>query len=338
MPKITVILSVLNEEHNIQSALNSLLNLDYPQLEIIIVNDRSTDSTPEILDTYKKDHPHIHVHHIQHLPDGWFGKNHAMHYASQHANGDWLLFTDADVTMKRDTLKKAISYAQENKLDHLTIHELLYQKDFWLVISLLGNYFGYTISMRPWRVRYSWSKKALGRGAFNLVKKSAYLACGGHQSIALECLDDLKLGELLKKNGYQQDVVNAQDYVEFKWYSSLKAMVLGLEKNSFAYFQYKLLPAMTSIVFALTFFIWPIIAVILFPGWVRSLNLAIILLTLYMHIFIAKEYYIQKRYAIFYPFAMIILTYTVLNSILSIYKNKGVIWRGTHYPLKKLKE
>lgn len=240
LPSLSIMFTALNEEANIEKGLTSLLTLDYPNYEVIVINDRSTDKTPDILARLQKTYPHLHVYHVTELPENWFGKNHGLHVASQYAKGDWLLFTDSDVSMKRDALLKTMSYALENKLDHLTIHEYHSRNDFLHKILLLGYYISYSVVVKPWRIRHSWSKKSLGRAVFNLVKKSSYDRCGGHTPISLECLDDLKLGELLKKNGCKQDVVNAQEYVEFQWYNSAKEMITGLEKNGFAYHRYQM--------------------------------------------------------------------------------------------------
>lgn len=337
LPSISVILTVLNEEKSIENVITALFALDYPALEIIAVNDRSTDATPDILDRLKQKYPQLNVHHIQHLPNGWLGKNHALHMASQLAKGEWILFTDADVIMKKDTLLKTISYVLENNLDHLTIHETHFRDDFWLKISLLGNYMGYILDMKPWRISYSWSKKSLGRGVFNLVNRKSYQACGGHKAIAMECLDDLKLGELIKKNGYKQDIVNAQDYVTFNWYDSLKAMIKGLEKNGFSYFNYRLFRALMNVLFGFAFFVWPVIAAVVFTGLERWINILVITLSMGLTAYVAKQFRIAKRYALFYPVAMLILLYTILNSVFKTYKNKGVIWRGTHYPIEALR-
>lgn len=337
MPLISVIFTALNEEKEIENALNSLLNLNYPRLEIIAINDRSTDKTAKILDHLASQHPKLRVYHINHLPEDWFGKNHALHFASRYAKGEWLLFTDADVVMKSATLSKAISYVVENKLDHLTIFEHHLRKDFWLKVAFLGNYMTYSLVMKPWRICYSWSKNAIGHGAFNLVKKSAYQQCGGHQSIALECLDDMKLGELLKINGFRQDTVDGRDFIEREWYSSLKEMIYGLEKNGFAYHNYQLLSTVRDCIFAILFYIWPIIGAIIFAGPVRYLNIINIFLTLYTTICVAEHFRLQKRYVFSYPISIVILLYTILSSVVSVYKNKGVIWRGTYYPLKKIK-
>lgn len=337
LPSLSIIVSALNEEKDIEKALLTLVDLDYPNLEIVAINDRSTDKTPEILDRLQAKHPYLKVYHIKELPEGWFGKNHALHLGSQYAQGEWLLFTDADVIMRRDTLIKSVSYVLENKIDHLTIYENHPRPFFWLRILLLGMYLMYSMYLKPWRISYSWSKKSLGHGAFNLVNKMAYQKVGGHAAIAMECLDDLKLGSLLKNCGFKQDTVDGRDFIEREWYTSLLDMINGMSKNSFAYYNYKMVPACLNSLLALIFFIGPFIGAIFFDGPIRSLCLVNIGLTLFINIYVTKHFRIKKRYAIFYPIAVIMLIYTIFNSVYSVCKNKGVIWRGTYYPLQIIK-
>jgi glycosyltransferase involved in cell wall biosynthesis len=338
LPTLSIIVSALNEEKDIEKALLTLIHLDYPCLEIVAINDRSTDQTPHILDRLQSQYPRLKVCHIKDLPEGWFGKNHALHLGSQVAQGEWLLFTDADVTMRSDTLIKSISYVLENKIDHLTIYENHQRNYFWLKILLLGVYVAYSMHKKPWRIRYSWSKKSLGHGAFNLVNHKAYQQCGGHAAIAMECLDDLKLGALLKNSGSRQDTVDGRDFIKREWYVSLVDMINGLKKNSFAYYNYQVLPACRDACLALGFYIWPIISIGLYTGPIRSLNLVNIGLTWVISMLVAKQFRLQKRYAIFYPIGLGILIYTVFNSVLSVCKNKGVIWRGTFYSLQAIKK
>ena len=338
LPSLSIIFSALNEEHEIELALTSLLNLNYPNLEIIAINDRSTDKTPEILERFQQQYPErMRVFHIKELPPGWFGKNHALYLGSQYAKGDWLLFTDADVLMKKEILIKSISYVLKNKIDHLTILENHLTNCFWLRVFYLGNYVTYSMAFKPWRVRYAWSKKFLGHGAFNLVKKTSYEYCGGHQAIALECLDDLQFGRLLKRHGFKQDTVDGRDLIEREWYKSLPDLINGLKKNSFAFYKYRLLPATRDILFAIFFYLWPLLGILLTSGAARWLNVLNVCLTLYMCIYVAKQFRLEKYFALLYPAAIAILLYTMINSIISTYKNKGVIWRGTYYPLKQLK-
>lgn len=338
LPSISIIFGALNEERDIENALKTMLALDYPKLDIIAINDRSTDKTPAILDHYQALYPdRLRVIHIKELPPGWLGKNHALYVGSQHAKGDWLLFTDADVLMKPDLLTKTISYVLHHKIDHLTIFEHHLRESFWLKVFYLGHYVTYSMAIKPWRIRYAWSKKSLGHGSFNLVNKQSYQACGGHQAIAMECLDDLKFGKLLKQHGFRQDTVDGRDYIEREWYKSLPEMIAGLKKNSFAFYEYRILPTMRDISFAFLFYLWPVIAVIVCTGPTRWLNVLNVALTLYMSWYVAKQFRLERKFAFFYPISIIMLLYTMLNSVVSIYFNKGVIWRGTHYSLSHLR-
>lgn len=336
-PSISIIFSALNEAKDIEAALTTLLQLDYPALEIIAVNDRSSDQTPEILERLKQNQSKLKVFHLKDLPDGWLGKNHALHFASRKATGEWLLFTDADVLMKPETLKRAMSYVLEKKLDHLTIFEHHIRKSIWLKMLLLGHYITYSLVMKPWRIRYTWSKKSLGHGAFNLVSKTVYEASGGHRKISMECMDDLKLGEIIKKNGFLQDTVDGRDFIEKEWYKSLRDMIEGVKKNSFSYFKYRPIGTLFVIFAAFMFFVWPFFGMFFggSVGWINSIN---VLLMLIMTLFIAKKFHLNSWLALCYPLSICILLYSVFNSLIATYKNKGIIWRGTFYSIKKLKK
>lgn len=335
LPMVSIILSALNEENDIEEAVLSLLKLNYPRLEIIVLNDRSTDNTPAILNNLQARYPTLKVYHIDELPPRWFGKNHALQCGANVAKGEWLLFTDADALMKPDILLKSVSYVLENHLDHLTIFEKHIRKTHWLKVLLLGNYVCYSVSCKPWRLTYAWSKKSIGHGAFNLVNADVYRQCGGHQAIAMECLDDVKLGELIRRYGYQQDTVNGFDYIERAWYHSLPDMIAGYKKNAFAVFNYKFINLIRDTFFAACIFIWPVIAAIFCTGLLCWLNIAIVLVTFALTVWVAKQFRLEKRYAFFYPLSIIMLLYTLWNSALTIYRNKGVVWRGTHYSFKQ---
>lgn len=337
LPHVTIIFSALNEENTIEQAINSLISIDYPSYEIIAINDRSSDQTPKILEKLKANHSQLSVYHINELPPGWLGKNHALHFAAQKAKGDWLLFTDADVMMKNTILTKAISYALNHKIDHLTIHEQHIRNTFWLKVLLLGCYMSYCMVIKPWRIRYSWSKKSLGHGAFNLIRKEAYIQSGGHQAIAMECLDDLMLGKLLKQKGFKQDIVYGENLIKREWYKSAKDMINGLNKNGFAYHDFNLLKASRDHIFALVYFVWPIVAIFIFTDIVRWININIILLTLVFALSVAKHFRLHIGFAIFYPISMCMLLYTLWYSVFSTYKNNGISWRNTHYPLAELR-
>ncbi len=336
LPSVSIIFSALNEEENLAQALTTMLNLDYPQLEIIAINDRSSDQTGSILENFSKKFFNLRVIHIKKLSDNWLGKNHAMYLGAKKASGEWLLFTDADVLMDRQLLMKAMSYVIEQRIDHLTIYEKHLSKPFGLKILLLGSYAMYCYFLKPWRIRYKWSKKHLGHGAFNLVNKQAYQQAGTYRAIAMECLDDIRLGKLLKDGGFQQDIVKGHDYIQREWYSSLSAMIHGFSKNSYAYVDYNFQAMLLGVIFIFFYYFWPFMAVLFFSGPIFWINLLNIVLAFCFSILIAKQFHLSKMYAVFYPLSIILIIYTTIYSAFLTCKNNGIYWRGTHYSLKKL--
>jgi len=133
-PSLSVIIPACNEEESIRQAISQLLDQDYPDFEVIVVNDRSTDHTRLILEELKIKYPQLNVVTITDLPPKWLGKNHAIYQGVKHATGEWLLFTDADIMFSPGSLKKTISYSLENKLDHLTISPDSIHKGFFTVV------------------------------------------------------------------------------------------------------------------------------------------------------------------------------------------------------------
>lgn len=337
LPLVSIIFSALNEEEHLESSLLSMLSLDYPQLEIIAINDRSSDRTGVILEDLSKKFLNLHVIHVTTLPDNWLGKNHALYLGAKKAHGKWLLFTDADVSMDTALLKKSMSYVIEQNIDHLTIFEKHTSKSFWLRVLLLGTYIPYCLHLKPWRIRYKWSKKYLGHGAFNLIKKATYQDLGGHYSIAMECVDDMQLGKLLKENGYKQDTVNGHNYIEREWYSSLTAMINGMSKNGFALFSYSLVILLCRVFLWFLYCFWPLMAVMRFTGILFWINIVNVTLMLSFAALVAKQFHLKKSYALCYPFAVILLLYAICRSMFLTYYHNGIYWRNTHYSLKNLR-
>jgi len=123
-PRVSIVVPARNEEENIEPTLAQLLALDYDNFEVIAVNDRSTDRTGEIMDKIAASpaaHGRLKIIHVGELPPGWLGKTHAMWSASRESNGDWLLFTDADVLFKPDAIRRALAYAESAAADHLVL-------------------------------------------------------------------------------------------------------------------------------------------------------------------------------------------------------------------------
>jgi len=337
LPKVSIVIPALNEETHVEEALTSVLSLDYKNLEILVINDRSTDQTGEILDRMTRDNPQLQVYHIEKLPSGWLGKNHALHFGSRQAKGEYLLFTDADVMLDPTTLNRAIHYVEENRLDHLAIGPEIKQEGVLLniltvvFIGLFGTF------MKPWKAKDPKSKEFIGVGAFNLIRTEAYWNCGTMEVIAMRPDDDIKLGKLLKKRGFRQDYLYGIDKISVEWYPSVKDMINGLMKNTFAVFEYKV-SWVTMATFAILILdIWPFFGVLLTDGTTRVLNAAIILI-IYGGFGVAAHS--QKKnpwYALGFPIGCLIMLYIFWRSTLTTLLHQGIHWRGTHYPLKQLK-
>jgi cellulose synthase/poly-beta-1,6-N-acetylglucosamine synthase-like glycosyltransferase len=161
-----------------QPHLSTLAALDYPNLEIIAVDDRSQDSTGAILEEYARNHERFRAVHVKELPAGWLGKPHALQRAYEVSNGEWLLFTDADVRFTPDVLRRAASLAKERALDHLTLFGDVEMHGFWETTLLTFFGMAFHLSTDPYRVSNPNSWTYVGVGAFQLVKRSAYQAVG----------------------------------------------------------------------------------------------------------------------------------------------------------------
>ena len=337
MPPVSIVIAARNEERGIEPALRSVLGQQGERIEVIVVNDRSDDSTGAILDRMAAENPRLHVVHVTELPSGWLGKNHALWLGAQAARGELLLFTDADVVMRPDTLLRAAGYAAAEKLDHLTVAPRVIMpgallKAFGVVFTIMFSFF-----TRPWKVRDPRSRAHVGIGAFNLVRADFYRRIGTHRAIAMRPDDDVKLGKLVKKNGGVQEMVIGAELVSVEWYHSVREAVRGLRKNGFAGIDYRLSVVVGVTVMVLLLFVWPFAAVWVTDGWTRALYAAAVALMLLMYAGSAAAQGSPVWHAVLWPVASVMFIYVVWNATIYALVNGGIEWRGTHYPLDELK-
>ncbi|MCY2986719.1 MAG: glycosyltransferase, partial [Planctomycetota bacterium] len=335
--RVSVIVPARNEELHLESALQSLLALDYENLEITVVDDRSTDRTGEILDRMAESNPQLRVVHLQQLPPKWLGKNYAMHCGAEDSNGEWLLFTDADVMFEASVLRRAMGYVRQQQLDHLAIVPEACMPT-WLLQSFIVVFaIFFSLFTRLWKVRDPRSSAHVGIGAFNLVRAEAYRQVGGHEPLAMRPDDDLKLGKLLKKNGFRQDLLKGVDLLRVPWYGSLRELIVGLEKNSFAGVEYNVLVTVVAVSAILLLDVSPFVALCFTTGatwWIYLAVSAILLLLAWGTAIGAK---IRWSCALGFPWVTVLFVYIVLRSMVVTLKNGGIRWRDTHYPLADLR-
>jgi len=338
LPSVSLLIPALNEQEKIEEALLSILSLDYDPLEIIVINDRSTDATGRILEEMRGRFPRLQVLHVDTLPEGWLGKNHALHCGAARASGEYLLFTDADVVMERTTLKRAMAAMTAERLDHLTLFfkAILPTRLLRMVVIEFGV--SLAAFLRPWQARDSGSHRFIGIGAFNLVRAAKYRRCGGHEPIKLCPLDDIMLGKLLKMHGCRQECFYGYHFVGVKWYGSVREMTAGLMKNTFAALDYSFFRLCLVTVLQLAVSIWPVWALFLTSGPTRLVNGAVVLLQAAFFVVAARYSDMEPKDVIWFPLTPYIRLYMTWKAVLATVVGGGIVWRGTFYPLRELQK
>jgi len=360
-PRVSIIVPARNEEEHIRETLVQLLALDYSNYEVIAVNDRSTDRTGQIMDEVAACSadtpvrvsaalilppgtdtsvrpPRLKVIHVANLPAGWLGKTHAMWTAGQQASGDWLLFTDADVLFKPDSLRRAVAYAEAEHADHVVLFPRMIMKRpgermmiaFFQALFVFGH--------RPWKVADPKARDHMGVGAFNLVRRSVYDAVGTYRALRMEVLDDMKLGKVVKKAGFAQRNVFGEDLISLRWAKGAFGIVNNLTKNFFAVLSFQW-PRTLACIVGLGFLnLGPFLGVWLAHGWAR-VPYAVALASLFaIYYGMSSRSAVPAYYFFLHPVSTSLFMYTLLLSMLHTLWNDGIVWRGTKYALEELRK
>jgi len=337
-PAVAVIIAVRNEEAALEKALESICNLNYCNYRILLVNDRSTDRTAEILEKFEPKFPQVTIINIDELRHGWLGKSHALYQGYRNSTEEWLLFTDADVVFTPDTLTKAITYCSQQQLDHLVLLPHIHSRSAALNSVLATFKIMFDVQYRPWAAKNPHSDASIGMGAFNLVKRTAYEAAGTHVRFSLHPNDDLKLGECIKSSGCRQDVLYGDEQIQYEWYDSLNAFINGLMKNAFSSVNYSFSKAVINSAGSLLFFVLPV-PVLLLSGDSGQQCLAAIILLSQLALYLLKPALHAKWWYIpVIPFAAAVISFIMLKSAILTTWQKGIYWRESFYPLSQLRK
>lgn len=334
-PTLSVIVPARDEGEKIEAAMRSLLTLDYPDLEIIAVDDRSRDQTGPVLDRLAAEDARLTVIHVAELPPGWLGKCNALHVAAAQARGDYLLFTDGDVLFAPQTLRLAATYVIRYKIDHLCLNPALVPGGYWesALIACFGTLF--FAAFQPWLIPTRWTGAYCGIGAFNLIGREAYGAIGGHERIRLDVLDDVKLGKLIKQAGYRQRLLIGDDLIRVRWQNSFWGVIRGLEKNTFAQLRYSIRRLVASTLLLLVVCFGPYLGLVLWPE----------VLPYFLSVALLHASYALTALRIgggigivpVLPITFGIFIYLMWRSAIVVLRQGGVRWRETFYPLEELR-
>ncbi|WHZ01639.1 glycosyltransferase family 2 protein [Neobacillus sp. YX16] len=338
-PLLTVIVAARNEAGQIKSSILSQLEQTYKNVEWILVNDRSTDSTGLLMNELQQEDQRISVIHIEELPEDWLGKNNALYRGFLQASGKWLLFTDADVKFEKEAFAKALNYFERHGLDHLTAAPNLSAKKFWLKSFVAFFLFGFSYFKRPWAANNPKSKVGTGIGAFNLVSKEAYQSFGTHERVKMRPDDDLQLGMKMKQAGYRQRIVTALKLIEVEWYGSLREAFIGLEKNTFAGLHYRVSMVLFAIFGVFITNILPFITIFSSDKIVALLSLGNIVLSGIHYVLVIKKMTLFSPVMfLVLPVTALLFIYSIIRASLLTFKRGGIMWRGTIYKLSELRK
>ena len=336
-PMISVIFAARDEAEKLPAALTSLLKLDYPRYEVIAVNDRSRDSTCNILDQFGQTSKRLHVIDITELPPGWLGKTHALDAGYRSSCGEWLVFTDADVEFQPDVLGRTMSLTEHRGWDHLTLLAGVDMRGFWETVAIHYFSLAFLFGNSVWNVNDPRSPSYLGVGAFQLVRRSAYAAVGGHRRLAFEVIDDMKLGKIIKRGGFRSGVAIGIDEVRVRWHAGVGNVIRGVTKNLFAAVHYNLGFAILSSFVPIILSVTPWFGIFLTTGWARIFAAILLAWELTLQGASLHAFHKSPFYALAQPIGAVLCSWMILRSAIVTLRDGGVTWRDTFYPLEELR-
>jgi len=348
-PRLSVVVAACNEGDKIGPAARSLLASDYDDLEVVLVDDRSTDDTGAVIDALAAEDPRVRALHIGELPAGWLGKVHALHQGIQHCTGQFVLFTDADVHFQPPLLRRAVAYCLAGDLDHLTALPSLWPAGLLLDAQVAETIRQLVVVIRMWRVSDPASRAFMGVGAFNMIRRSAFDATEGFPWLRMEVADDAGLGLMMKRSGARCELVNAFGLAALHWYRTFGEIIHGSQRTFATASNLSLGNALTFAGLVLALDLSPLLAplgALAFarlhpPGWANwafgvaalAVPAAYVACELLSHRWSRQRLLPGLLSAAMAPFgAWMVLRAAVLGR-----RRGGIVWRGTLYPTEALR-
>ena len=341
-PLISVIIPARNEDRNICRCLQALLLQSYPNFEIIVVDDRSTDQTLHILSELAEGDPHLQVIHGAELPVGWAGKPHALMQGSAAARGEWLCFMDADTFASPELLWSTYHLAIKVHADMFSILTDQELGSFWERVILPLVFLGLSFGFPAERVNDPTKPDAISNGQFILIQRYVYDQIGGHASVKDRVDEDKAIAILIKRAGFRLVLADGRNVATTRMYTSLPEMWEGWTKNIFLGLLDRLwlllfgaiLGLMVS--FVLPFWLLGGLVWLSFGGgWIAAVvaGEAIVLwgYLLWKRFLACLAFGIPGGYAFTFPLGAFIFTAMMLASAFNIISGRGVIWKGRRY-------
>jgi hypothetical protein len=329
-PRMSIIVPARNEASGIERALSSKLACGYENLEIVVVNDRSTDDTGAIAERLTRADERLTVIHIDELPPGWLGKVHAMAAGAARASGDWLLLSDADVHIEPGTLERVVAYAEAHAIDFVSLLPQMEPVDPILDACIASTVRTIMLGGRTWLANDDRSEIGVGVGAFNLVRARALQKSPGLAYLRMEIADDVALGAMLKASGARCRVLAAGTGVHLVLAERLSDLTRSSEKaGSLLGFSIARTLAVAGLLLAFDLAV-PIASIVaggLLSG-LGALTLAVLAVT---HAVLVHHLKAPMRGALLWPLGSIISIVLLARSGALAWWHGAVAWRGTRY-------
>jgi glycosyltransferase involved in cell wall biosynthesis len=366
-PGVSVVIAARDEQARIEQTVRGLLDQQGVDLELIVVDDRSTDGTRQILQRLAAEDPRLRLVPIDELPAGWLGKCHACWQgalaaqSSRHtpsavrstsddpgyrADGtrslpatlarEWLLFTDADIHMQPDLVARAIGTARRDGADHLTLLPGINCTGPLTRAAVLAFGQFLLVYASPAQINADRGRRGLGVGAFNLVRAEAYWAIGGHVPLRMEVVDDVKLGLLLRRAGFRQRVYSGLNLLEAEWAHSIGQTIRALEKNWFAGLNYRYSSALSVIAMVALLWFSAVLGPVLEPRWGWA-ALAGLFSTSITGLAQTRRAGWPWPVALLVPLGMLFFAVAGAHSVWKALRQGGIRWRDTFYSLAELR-
>ena len=333
LPRVSVVIAARNEELDLPATLDDLLLQDYPDLEILVVEDHSTDRTAEVIDARA---PQVQRVNPPPLPDGWVGKSWACCNGAAAATGEWILFMDADVRLNPAAVRTVVEWARREHADLATIAPKVEMRSFWerlvlpFYMQVVLTYF------RTPHVNRPHSKAAMANGQFWLTPRSAYQAVGGHEAIRSIVLEDVAMARRYRAAGRVLRVAWAPRLAETRMYRNRHEMFEGLLKNVHG-IQFSAVRLVAEIAGLIGLFLLPL--AILPLGLVTG-SLALIGMGAFLyvalfgkHVFFARAVGAPAVYGLLFPVAVSYYVVLLATSLGRGLRGKPVTWKGRGYPM-----
>lgn len=344
-PLVSICIPARNEEHRVEDCVNSALSQDYPNVEVLVIDDNSVDRTAEIL--RRLNHPNIDRLDLingKEKPSQWLGKPWACHQLAERANGDILVFIDADTRLERDIITRTVRTMGHDVVDFLTIWPRQHLVTIWEKIIIPLMYYA-LLSILPVRYVYRsprWlpaplkarfgSYFAAACGQFMAFKTTVYHKIGGHASVKERIIEDVALSKLIKKMGYRMRMYHGLDTISCRMYSGKEEIREGFRKNFLAGFGYNTALFLAAaflhiVVYLLPFLLLPI-AIVSGQSNILLLSSVSVTLILLHRTLIAFWFRWNPLYGLLHPVAVLWFQLLGVTVLIDFYTGRNTTWKG----------